>query len=135
MAARWEGALLPVLDRVAPPEPGPFGPHAIPGRIEAEDYDVGGYWDTTPGNAGGVYRHDDVDIEYAAAEGSYAVGWVRDGESLSYTANVTAGGPFTLNARVASPYDGRDGRPHDRRDGCRPRSRSRTRARSTPTRP
>ncbi len=107
MAARWEGALLPVLDRIAPPEFIRYGPHALPGRIEAEDYDIGGYSDTTPGNAGGVYRHDDVDIEYALSEGSYAVGWVRDGESLSYTANVTAGGPFTLTARVASPYDGR----------------------------
>ena len=43
MAARWEGALLPVLDRVAPPEFIRYGPHAVPGRIEAEDYDVGGY--------------------------------------------------------------------------------------------
>ena len=39
--------------------------------------------------------------------GLYAVGWVRDGESLAYTANVIAGGPFTLTARMASPYDGR----------------------------
>ncbi len=41
----------------------------VPGRIEAEDYDIGGetiaYHDTTPGNTGGAYRHDDVDIETA----------------------------------------------------------------------
>jgi PKD repeat protein len=106
MASRWKASLIPVLDRVAPPI-AQYGPHAVPGRIEAEDYDAGGYADTTPGNSGGVYRQDDVDIEYAASEGSYAVGWIRDGESLSYTANVTTGGPFTLNARVASPNIGR----------------------------
>ncbi len=107
MTARWKAALIPVLDGVAPPEIVQYGPHAVPGRIEAEDYDAGGYVDTTPGNAGGAYRRDDVDIEYAASEGSYAVGWIRDGEALTYTANVNAGGPFLLNARVASPNDGR----------------------------
>ena len=34
--------------------------HAIPGTIQAEDFDAGGegvgYHDTTPGNQGGVYR-------------------------------------------------------------------------------
>ncbi len=107
MTARWEEVLIPVLDGVAPPEIVQYGPHAVPGRIEAEDYDAGGYVDTTPGNAGGAYRRDDVDIEYAASEGSYAVGWIRDGESLTYTANVSTGGSFYLNARVASPNDGR----------------------------
>jgi len=107
MTARWKGMLLPVLDRIAPPETIEFGPHVLPGRIEVEDYDTGGYLDTTPGNAGGAYRHDDVDIEYAASEGSYAVGWVREGEWVAYTANVTTGGMFILNARVASPNDGR----------------------------
>ena len=106
MTARWEEVLCPVLDGVAPPIT-LYGPHAVPGRIEAEDYDAGGYVDTTPGNAGGAYRCDDVDIEYAASEGSYAVGWIRDGESLAYTVNVGTGGSFYLNARVASPNDGR----------------------------
>ena len=38
----------------------------IPGKIELEDYDLGGpekaYFDSALGNSGGVYRTDDVDI-------------------------------------------------------------------------
>ena len=45
----------------------PFKALAIPGTIQAEDYNLGGegvaYHDTTAGNEGGAYRHDDVDIE------------------------------------------------------------------------
>ena len=56
----------------------------VPGRIEAEDYDLGGegiaYHDTTPGNLGGIYRQDDVDIETLAGEGTPNVGWIRNGE-------------------------------------------------------
>ncbi len=94
-----------------PTQAGPFKPLSIPGRIEAEDYDLGGegvaYHDTTPGNEGGVYRHDDVDIENTAGESSPNIGWIRDGEYLTYTANVTQSGSYTLSARVASPDGGR----------------------------
>jgi hypothetical protein len=97
-----------------PPErsgPTPFKPMTVPGRIEAEDYDLGGegvaYHDTTPGNLGGVYRQDDVDIETTAGEGTPNVGWIRDTEWLDYTVNVTTAGPYTLTARVASPKSGR----------------------------
>ncbi len=91
--------------------PTPFKQLTIPGRIEAEDYDLGGegvaYHDTTPGNLGGVYRHDDVDIENTAGESTPNVGWIRSGEFLSYTANVTREGTYTVTARVASPNAGR----------------------------
>jgi hypothetical protein len=134
MAARWRASLIPLLDGSAPPGPPEYGPYAVPGRIEAENYAAGGYVDTTAGNTGSAYRYDDVDIEYAASEGSYAVGWVRDGESLTYTANVAGGGPFRLSARVASPYDGR--RITLEVNGTvAAELRSRTPARSTPTRP
>ncbi len=93
------------------PTTGPYKPLAIPGRIEAEDYNLGGesvaYHDTTKGNAGGVYRTDDVDIENIAGEGSPSVGWIRNGEWLTYTATVTTTGQYTLTARVASPNSGR----------------------------
>ncbi|MEN6341567.1 MAG: carbohydrate-binding protein [Methanospirillum sp.] len=89
--------------------PGPFRPHSLPGRVEAEDYDLGGegaaYHDTTPGNTGGAYRNDDVDIE--TANGVTNVGWIRDGEWLRYTLNVTQAGQYTMTARVASPNSGR----------------------------
>ena len=46
---------------------------AIPGQIQAENYDAGGqnvaYYDTTTGNAGKVYRTDDVDLQACSAGG------------------------------------------------------------------
>ena len=83
----------------------PYTAHAIPGRIEAEGYDLGGegvaYHDTTPGNEGGAYRNDGVDIE---VQGSVTnVGWIRNGEWLTYTVNVTQAGSYLVTARVASP--------------------------------
>ena len=88
------GLTLALLPNVTPTPPGttPFKPLSVPGRIEAEDYDVGGYSDTTAGNAGGVYRHDDVDIETTTGESTPNVGWIRTGEWLDYTANVTTAG-------------------------------------------
>jgi hypothetical protein len=87
----------------------PFKPLSVPGRIQAEDYDLGGegvaYHDTTPGNSGGAYRHDDVDIETQG--GVTDVGWIRNGEYLTYTVNVTQNGTSTMTASVASPNSGR----------------------------
>ena len=89
----------------------PFKPHAIPGTIEAEDYDLGGegvaYHDTTLGNLGGVYRQDDVDIENTAGLTTPNVGWIRNGEYLTWTATVGTSGAYTMTARVASPNSGR----------------------------
>jgi hypothetical protein len=85
----------------------PYGgsPRTIPGRIEAEAYNLGNqrvaYYDTTAGNAGGLFRTDDVDIE--ARDGGYTIGFVTDGEWLSYTVNA-ASGLYDLRARVASIY-------------------------------
>jgi hypothetical protein len=89
----------------AGPFPAPYRPHAVPCRIEAEDYDVGGFSDTTPGNSGGAYRHDDVDIETAG--GVTNVGWIRNGEYLTYTVTVAEAGAYDVIARVASPNSGR----------------------------
>lgn len=79
---------------------------AIPGLIEAENYNNGGegvaYHDTTPGNSGGAYRTDDVDIEMASSEGSYVVGWVRSGEWLKYSVNVAQAGVYDVSFRVSS---------------------------------
>jgi endonuclease/exonuclease/phosphatase family metal-dependent hydrolase len=78
---------------------------AIPGTIEAEDFDAGpagvAYWDNSPGNAGGQYRATDVDIE-GCSEGGYNVGWIGAGEWLAYTVDVTAAGTYTLELRMAS---------------------------------
>jgi hypothetical protein len=77
----------------------------VPGQIEAEDYDAGGpgvgFFDTTPGNEGGAYRADDVDIK-PSAEGGYAVGWFAAEEWLAYTVDVQNDGVYTFRARVGA---------------------------------
>ena len=79
---------------------------ALPGRINAPDFDSGGggvaYRDDSSGNSGGAYRATDVDIE-SSSEGGYNVGWISAGEWLQYTVNVGAAGSYLLNLRVASP--------------------------------
>jgi hypothetical protein len=82
---------------------------AIPGWIQAEDFDSGGqnvaYYDLSAGNAGGVYRSTDVDIQ-STSSGGYAVAWTGAGEWLKYTVNVGASGTYTATARVASSGTG-----------------------------
>ncbi len=84
-------------------------PSALPGTIQAEDFDNGGegvaYHDSSSGNTGGAYRSTDVDIE-AAAGGGYDVGWIAPGEWLNYTVNVASAGTYTVQLRVASPGGG-----------------------------
>jgi hypothetical protein len=91
----------------------PFGgtAAAIPGRIEAENFDDGGegiaYHDTTAGNSGGQYRKTDVDIETTSdAGGGYSVGWVTAGEWLQYSAIVSAADTYALEVRIASAVQG-----------------------------
>lgn len=79
--------------------------HQVPGVLQAEEYDFGGegvaYHDTTPGNQGGAFRNDDVDIEQMQV-GGYAVSYIRDGEWLSYTLNVTTPGTYAASLRMAA---------------------------------
>jgi beta-glucanase (GH16 family) len=98
--------------RVYQLQPGPFGgtPAAIPGVVEAENFDEGypgqTYFDTDPGNNGNAYRPgDDVDIEPATG-GGFNVGWIRQAEYMDYTVDIQQAGPYTLRARVASPSTG-----------------------------
>jgi hypothetical protein len=75
--------------------------HQAPGRVEAEDYNVGGYFDTTAANEGGAYRNDAVDIEAGGA--NYNVGWIRAGEYLEYSVDAASAGTYTVSLRVANP--------------------------------
>jgi fibronectin type 3 domain-containing protein len=91
----------------------PYGgiPAAIPGAIEAENFDDGGasvaYVDSTSGNRGGAYRHTDVDIEATSDDGGgYDVGWARPGEWLQYTVNVASNGQYDVAFRLASSGSG-----------------------------
>jgi hypothetical protein len=89
----------------------PFGgtPVALPGTIQAANFDEGGegvaYHDTTSGNTGGAYRATDVDLQ-ASSEGGYNIGWIGAGEWVNYTVSVPAAGNYTATLRVASPAGG-----------------------------
>lgn len=89
----------------------PFGgvPGAIPGLVQAEDYDLGGpgvaYFDTSAGNNGGAYRNDDVDLESSTEQG-FNVGWMSEGEWIEYTVDIERAGPYRIDARVASQDSG-----------------------------
>jgi hypothetical protein len=95
-------------------------PVALPGTIQAENYDRGGegvaYHDTTSGNSGGVYRSDGVDLQSAVdSGGGYKVKSAVAGEWLNYAVDVGTAGTYTLSVRVAS--DGAGGRFHIEVDG------------------
>ncbi|MEM9272434.1 MAG: carbohydrate-binding protein [Cyanobacteria bacterium P01_F01_bin.143] len=78
-------------------------------RIQAEDYLT--YFDTTPGNTGGEYRNDDVDIEVTTdIGGGFNVGYIEEGESLTYDVDIPESGLYQVVARVASNTT--DGRVH-----------------------
>jgi len=86
-------------------------PAAVPGTIEAEDYDLGGpgvaYDDADAGNNGGSYRPGEgVDLERTTDAGSgFNVGWTVPGEWIEYALDVTAG-TYDIEVRVASLVDG-----------------------------
>jgi hypothetical protein len=88
--------------------------HAIPGRIEAEHYDLGGeglaYHEVnTTGNQGGAtLRNDEVDIETTQdIGGGYNIAYIMAGEWLEYTVNVASGGVYDLDLRMAADGDGK----------------------------
>ncbi len=97
----------PAPTPVPTPTPRPYpGPHVVPTRIQAEDYDAGGegvaYRDTEPANLGGAYRPaEGVDVE--TGSGITDVGWIRSGEWLSYTVNATAPQSVVLRLRASNP--------------------------------
>lgn len=81
-------------------------PHAVPGIVEAEDFDNGGpnvaYFDSgNGGNGGGVHRPgEDVDLE-TCSEGGYDIGHTDTGEWLNYTVDVASAGDYEIRVRVA----------------------------------
>jgi len=88
-------------------------PHAIPGTIQAEDFDIGGegvaYHDLTNSNEGGsTYRRGEaVDLASTSdSSGNVHVGFTEKDEWLEYTVDVGSSGTYTLRARVSSGRDG-----------------------------
>jgi len=94
-----------------PQAPYRMTPTAMPGTVEAEDYDLGGqgiaYNDANANNNGGAYRRTEgVDLERTTDVGfGVNVGWTVPGEWIEYTVDV-AGGTYDVEVRVASAVDG-----------------------------
>lgn len=96
--------------------------HQVPGRIEAEEYDLGGeglaYHEiNSNGNEGkAAFREDEVDIEETQdIDGAFNVGYILKGEWLEYTVDVAATGNYDLDVRVAA--DGENKTFHIEMDG------------------
>jgi hypothetical protein len=84
------------------------GPHSIPGKIEAEDFNDNeegiGYHDTDLTNKGGQYRNSvGVDIEKSTDTGlGYNLAYIENGEWLSYLIDSVTPGTYTIALRLAS---------------------------------
>lgn len=97
-----------------PQSPYPDGiPHAIPGKIEAENFDTGGegvaYHDYDTGNNGSAnYRSgEDVDLSSTSdSGGGYHIGWTEANEWVEYTVNVQSSGTYKFQARLANNSSG-----------------------------
>lgn len=90
---------------------------SIPGKIFASDFDLGkngiSYNDAVyqkipyngeGWNSGYSYRNDGVDIQATqdATSNGVNVGWIQNLEWMNYSVNVTQGGPYTVQFRVAN---------------------------------
>lgn len=85
---------------------------AVPGRVEAEYYDIGGageaYLDLTSQNTAGALRAGEG-VDVGAAQdigGGYQIENVTLREWTEYTVNVTQSGMYRLIARLAATKDG-----------------------------
>ena len=106
-----EGAVPPVPQTAYNDKPA-----AIPGKIEAENYDVGGhnkaFYDMDRENQGKVYREDEVDV--VAIDDSkcgdtactgYAIGYTQEDEWVEYTINVAADAKYDITANIATAFE------------------------------
>src|SRR5579863_4421343 len=98
---------------------GPFGgtPAAVPGTVQAANYDTGGqgtaYNVTSVNGNGTAYRPDGVDLENCTDTGSpgcgYDLGWTATGQWFKYTVNAATAKTYTVTIRLSSPSGATDG--------------------------
>jgi hypothetical protein len=101
---------------------GPFGgtPAAVPGTVQAANYDTGGqgvaYNVTSVNGTANGYRSDGVDLEATSDTqdtsppgGADNLGWTAGGQWFKYTVNVAPAGTYTVSLRLASPNGVTDG--------------------------
>ncbi len=107
------GADIDAINAAINPSSSPFTgtPSAVPGIIEAENFDNGGegiaYHDIDAGNNGATYRSTDVDVRAVnTASNGNDVFNAYPGEWLKYTVNVQTTGIYDVGASVASEVEG-----------------------------
>jgi chitinase len=95
---------------ITAPAEGPFGgtAAAIPGTVQAENYDTGGqgvaYNVSSINGTDNGYRSDGVDLEACSdTGGGVDLGWESPGQWFRYTVNVATAGTYTVSFRVAAP--------------------------------
>ncbi|MEV4559262.1 discoidin domain-containing protein [Kitasatospora sp. NPDC049285] len=88
----------------------PYGgtPAALPGPVQAENYDTGGpgvgYFVNSVNGTGNGYRADGVDLEATSdTGGGYNLGWTSNGQWQRYTVDVATAGTYTVTLRYAAP--------------------------------
>jgi len=103
------GALLLLAPNAARAAEGPYGgtPAAVPGTVQAENYDTGGqgvaYSVASTNGTANSYRSDGIDLEVTTdSGGGYNLGWTTSGQWFKYTVNVATAGTYTVSLRVAS---------------------------------
>ncbi|MCQ2053780.1 MAG: family 43 glycosylhydrolase [Fibrobacter sp.] len=82
---------------------------AVPGRIEAENFDIPGvgsknksYKDNDGENQGDADFRADMGVDVVLGGSGKAIGYTNEGEWLEYTINVKTAGTYDLYANVAS---------------------------------
>ena len=95
---------------------GPYGGSAtaVPGTVQAENYDTGGqgvaYNVSSVNGNGTAYRSDGVDLETTSdTGGGDDLGWTSGGQWFRYTVNAATAGVYTVSFRVAAPNAVTDG--------------------------
>lgn len=85
----------------------PFKEMSLPGRVEAEDFDLGGqgagFYNSARSNEGGAYRNEPGEcIGIGAGASGYHVGWTNSNEWLNYTVNVDKSATYRMTVRYAT---------------------------------
>ncbi|MBR5210425.1 MAG: carbohydrate-binding protein [Paludibacteraceae bacterium] len=102
---------LPNFSEAIPQEPYSVT-FTLPGKIEMEDYDLGGqgiaYYDKDVENQGEAYRNEGVDIvtvDSISESKGYAIGYTQEGEWTEYSIVTKKSAPYFYKAHVASGLD------------------------------
>ena len=102
---------LPNFSEAIPQEPYSVA-FSLPGKIEMEDYDLGGqgiaYYDKDVENQGEAYRNEGVDIvtvDSISESKGYAIGYTQEGEWTEYSIVTKKSAPYFYKAHVASGLD------------------------------